>query len=175
MKNSQIAPMFFTPSSTEVVNGDYDYVINSDTTLGWSRYWNANPVPSSPLADDIATAQLGPVAWLDHHLFISTVEFTVRNMICLETPKWLPIVYWVVPMFNLPVALLHWSDVNLGTIALPTVSLCSIFESLLRWGFYAPPTEGSACKVTELLWGLRFCISVQTLTIAMFLQIRHYF
>ena len=32
MKNSQNAPMFFTPSSAEVVNDDYDYVINSDTS-----------------------------------------------------------------------------------------------------------------------------------------------
>ena len=28
---------------------------------GWSRYRDANPVPTSPLADDIATAPSGPV------------------------------------------------------------------------------------------------------------------
>ena len=29
--------------------------------LGWSRYLDANPVPTSPLADDITTAPSGPV------------------------------------------------------------------------------------------------------------------
>ena len=32
------------------------------TTLGWSRYQDTNPVPTSPLADDITTAPSGPVA-----------------------------------------------------------------------------------------------------------------
>ena len=31
------------------------------TRLGWSRYRDANPVPTSPLADDITTAPSGPV------------------------------------------------------------------------------------------------------------------
>ena len=29
--------------------------------LGWSRYRDANPVPISPLGNDIATAPTGPV------------------------------------------------------------------------------------------------------------------
>ena len=29
--------------------------------MGWSRYQDANPVPTSPLADDIPTAPSGPV------------------------------------------------------------------------------------------------------------------
>ena len=29
------------------------------TTLGWSRYRDANPVPTSPLSDDITTAPSG--------------------------------------------------------------------------------------------------------------------
>ena len=31
------------------------------TALDWSRYRDANPVPTSPLADDITTAPSGPV------------------------------------------------------------------------------------------------------------------
>ena len=30
--------------------------------LGWSQYWDTNPVPSSPLADDIATAPSGALS-----------------------------------------------------------------------------------------------------------------
>ena len=30
--------------------------------LGWNRYLDVNPVPTSPLADDLATAPLGPVS-----------------------------------------------------------------------------------------------------------------
>ena len=29
--------------------------------MGWSRYRDANPLPTRPLADDITTAQSGPV------------------------------------------------------------------------------------------------------------------
>ena len=29
--------------------------------MGWSRYRDVNPVPTSPLADDITTASSGPV------------------------------------------------------------------------------------------------------------------
>ena len=29
--------------------------------MGWSRYRDANPVPTSPLTDDLATAPSGPV------------------------------------------------------------------------------------------------------------------
>ena len=31
------------------------------TCLGWNRYRDGNPVPTSPLDDDIATAPSGPV------------------------------------------------------------------------------------------------------------------
>ena len=31
------------------------------TALGWSRYRYANPLPTSPVADDIGTAPLEPV------------------------------------------------------------------------------------------------------------------
>ena len=32
--------------------------------LGWSRYQDTNPVPTSPLDDDITTASSGPVTLL---------------------------------------------------------------------------------------------------------------
>ena len=39
------------------------------------------------------------------------------------------------PCFNHQMALLLWADVNLGTISLPTVSLCSHFEWVMMWPF----------------------------------------
>ena len=48
------------------------------TVLGWRRYRNANPVPTSPLSYDITTAPSGPITsifflilfmqWLCHRL-----------------------------------------------------------------------------------------------------------
>ena len=38
------------------------------TRPGWIRYPEANPVPTSPLADDIATAPSGPVIVARHLL-----------------------------------------------------------------------------------------------------------
>ena len=35
--------------------------IGPKPALGWSRYRDANPVPTSPLSDDITTAPSGPV------------------------------------------------------------------------------------------------------------------
>ena len=32
------------------------------TALGWNPYRDANPVPTSPIADDIATVPSGPVS-----------------------------------------------------------------------------------------------------------------
>ena len=32
--------------------------------MGWSRYQDVNPVPTSPLADDLTTAPLGPVCFI---------------------------------------------------------------------------------------------------------------
>ena len=40
--------------------------------LGWSWYRDANPIPTSPLADDLATAPLGP-------------ESQIRQLFCIQT------------------------------------------------------------------------------------------
>ena len=35
--------------------------MKEDDVMCWSRYRDANPAPTTPLADDIATAPSGPV------------------------------------------------------------------------------------------------------------------
>ena len=59
--------------------------------------------------------------------------------------------------------------------------LCGLFESLMMLPFiYATTLEDLACKVTEFydahgFCGLSFCISVQMLAIATFMQIGQVF
>ena len=38
-----------------------EHLKNQQPALGWSRYWDANPVPIKPLADDLTTAPSWPV------------------------------------------------------------------------------------------------------------------
>ena len=42
--------------------------------LGWSKYRDANPVHSSPLADDLATAPSGPVLNPDSLVNLSCLQ-----------------------------------------------------------------------------------------------------
>ena len=47
--------------------------------LGWSQYRDANPVPTSPLADDLATTPSGPVACsVLPPIYIQSTMATVR-------------------------------------------------------------------------------------------------
>ena len=51
--------------------------------LGWSRYRDANPVPTSPLADEITTAPSGPVISL---LYIYNASWKQLRS-CLKHPS----------------------------------------------------------------------------------------
>ena len=77
------------------------------------------------------------------------------EVVCLETPKCLATTCWVSPL-----ALLRY-----------LVSVCGLFEGLPMWPYMFHHRSVRHAKFQNfmmhvLLWGLRFCASVQTLTMA---------
>ena len=70
------------------------------------------------------------------------------DMVCLEIPHCLATACWVALASNLPVALLPWTNMNFGIIALPSVAMQFVLITA-DVAFYVSPMEGSACKVRE--------------------------
>ena len=53
--------------------------------MGWSRYRDKNPVPTSPLVDDLATAPSGPVPNKATVLYVDQSEVSTLILVATNT------------------------------------------------------------------------------------------